>query len=161
MLIFFNKIFPHGIFCSKRILFFLAISLWYFFSSVFSIEAVLFQFAGVSALMESVSIGTVFQLLLVTAIMLLVYKPLSEIFSRRRIIGSYHTKFSKEDFYKYFSLYHNIMVKVSCIQLYQEITQYISLGVLKCLETNNEHNVLLRSGIMQTVGCHTIFNKTG
>ncbi len=161
MLIFFKKIYPHGIFNSKRILFFLAISLLYIFSSIFSIEYVLLQFAGVSSWMQSISIIPIFQLLLISAIILLVYKPLSEIISRRWIIGSYNSKFSKEDFYKYFRLYHNIMVRVCCIQLFQEITQYISLGISKCLEVNNEHNVLLNCGRLQAISVHTTYNKTG
>lgn len=161
MLVFFNKIYPHGIFSSKRILFFLTISLLYIFSSIFPIEYVVVQIAGASSLLESVSIGSMLQLFLVTAIILLVYKPLCDLMSRRKLASSYNSKFSKEDFYKYCSLHHNVMVRVYCIQIFQEISQYISLGVSKCLETNNEHDVLLRSGIMQTVSSHTLYNKTG
>ncbi len=77
------------------------------------------------------------------------------------VFGSNQINFSKEDFYKYCSLHHNVMVRVRCMQIFQEISQYISLGVSKCLETNNEYDVLLRGGIMQKVSSHNIYNKTG
>ncbi len=161
MLIFCKKIYPHGIFNSKRILFFLAIPLLYILLSVFSVEYLAFLFSEIKTLSESISLISILNLILICALILLVYNPLCEIMTRKRFFESIQTNFSKEDFYKYFRLHHNIMVRVSCIQLFQEITQYISLGVSKCLETNNEHDVLLRSGLMQIVSSNTIFNKTG
>jgi hypothetical protein len=160
MLIFLHKIFPHGILVSKRILFFLALLLLEFTSDVFTIELGLFQFAGIRSSIFFYSIGTVLIGCLIYLILQAFYQPLCESISRRRHLGT-TANFTNTDFYKFFRLHHNAMVRINYIQIFKELIQFITLGVSRGLEANNQDNVLLRCGVMQTVSSHNIFNKTG